>query len=463
MRNARAALASLFFLVASAAITIPPVSAAGLCAADDTKICLKPGFVDPTFGDDGATWSKLGTNHSLGAQAMAVQADGKIVLAGSASDDGANHDFAVARYLSDGSPDATFGSNGAVRTTFGAVVARGEAVAVQDDGKIIVAGAINYGDSTAVLVRYNTDGTLDPGFGAGGIVLSPATWHSYHAIALLADGRILVVGSRSTNFLLARYLSDGTLDASFGDGGTVLTDVGGYHGFGARALALQADGKILAGGAAQNGTYLGCVLARYDSAGDLDASFGSGGIVKIPQQDGEVCYLEALAVQSDGKILASGNHTSIGPGSARYFRLMRFNDDGSLDPTLRKRGIADTIVIRSLLRNVTITSRSLALQPDGYILEGGVVGGGEMVIVRHRPDGRKDRRFTSYVGLYRGVSLVPGDFPQWIGALDGAQALAVLPSGRILVAGNVGGEFGLARLVTSVCAYTPGTGELDCP
>src|SRR5262249_51395919 len=176
--------------------------------------------------------------------------------------------FAVARYNADGTLDTTFSFDGKVTTDFGGDD-RAFSVAIQADGKIVVAGAslTNPGDDFA-LARYNPDGSLDAGFGTGGKVTTAFGSGLDHANActIQADGKIVAVGADGGDFALARYNSDGSLDGTFGTGGKVTTDFGGQleEAFG---VAMQADGKIVAAGAAAGGF----ALARYYPDGHLDS------------------------------------------------------------------------------------------------------------------------------------------------------------------------------------------------
>jgi uncharacterized delta-60 repeat protein len=205
------------------------------------------------------------------ALSVAIQADSNIVIAGYADPSGTSSwDFLVARYLSDLSGlDTTFGTNGFVITDFGGPYAQGNGVAIQPDGKIVVAGfAPDYTHSLLGIARYdNIDGSLDPSFGTSGKVqtlLGIGAGASSVAVQPL-DGKIVAVGNSadgtSGNFAVARYSTTGTLDASD------ITDIGGHYldGDVARAMALQADGKIVAAGTTTNSSAQTIfAVARYD-------------------------------------------------------------------------------------------------------------------------------------------------------------------------------------------------------
>jgi len=254
-------------------------------------------FFGPQFGRASAT-----------AEAIALQQDGKIVLAGEANIDG-GESFALARYNSDGTLDASFGTGGQVTTDFGTLeqgfsFAFPESLALQADGKIVVAGYAFIGQSEDfALVRYNSDGTLDTSFGTGGKLTNDFSGASdmASAVAVQPDGRIVVAGKTARRkFTLVRYDSSGTLDPSFGTGGKVTTDFGLSDS--AFSLALQDNGKIVAGGRTFiAGEDFQPALARYNPDGSLDATFGTGGKL-IPDFGGS-----RPLVQPDGKIVTVGS------------------------------------------------------------------------------------------------------------------------------------------------------------
>lgn len=226
------------------------------------------GTLDPTFGSGGKLLTDFGGQEM--AYGVRVQADGKIVAAGFSNTDG-NHDFALARYDRDGTLDPTFGTGGKVLTDVSGAGSYDEAraVAVEPDGKILAAGSSDAGGSTDfAVVRYDGDGTLDPAFGAGGQVLTNFGGSDYaYAVAVQGDGKVVAAGSSdaggSTDFALVRYNNDGSLDGRFGGGGKVLTDVGGGSNDVALAVAVQADGKIMAAGVVSGLGWSDFALTRY--------------------------------------------------------------------------------------------------------------------------------------------------------------------------------------------------------
>ncbi|MCB0117288.1 MAG: hypothetical protein KDD84_24480, partial [Caldilineaceae bacterium] len=255
------------------------------------------------------------------------QADGKILLAGESR--AANYDFALVRYNVDGSLDTGFDGDGMVTTAIGAGQDTAYDVAVQADGKILLTGTDG---SNLTVVRYATDGSLDTGFGGTGIVTTDigSGNDTGKSIAVQSDGKI-VIGGISFNgsdfdIALVRYNVDGTLDGSFGSGGIVTTPIGGNSDW-AYSVAIQADGRIVVGGVTGNGSDYDVALLRYDTDGSLDATFGSGGIVTTDLGGSDDAGY-AMLLQPDGRIVVVGDYYN---GSAYDFLMLRYNSDGSLD------------------------------------------------------------------------------------------------------------------------------------
>src|SRR5438128_1892704 len=227
------------------------------------------GSLDTSFGSGGETTTKIGSNAQ--AYAMALQSDGKIVLAGQGNPGKTGADFALARYNTSGSLDTTFGSKGTLTTAFGSAADYADALVIQSDGKIVAVGNVTparYYDEWA-LTRFNSDGSLDGTFGSGGEVIQEVVAGAgvndiAFAVAMQADGKIVAAGTHNyhvggvSSFALGRFNPDGSLDTTFNGTGIVTTQVG--TGSDARGVAIQpADGKIVVAG----GSSLGAAVARY--------------------------------------------------------------------------------------------------------------------------------------------------------------------------------------------------------
>lgn len=397
--------------------------------------------LDPTFGTAGkATATAFGGDNS----AMALQPDGKIVIVG-----GTFTDFILARFNADGTLDQSFDGDGKVTTDM--VSGRQEealGVAVQADGRIIVVGytgTAGGGPTNFAIARYNRDGSLDTSFGSGGKVVSGVTGIA-RAVTLQPDGKILVVGDTPvsgqagdfSDFALARYDTDGVLDASFGAGGRLTTDVGDGTNT-ARNVVVLANGGIVVSGE-PIGVFAGSDhtdIVRYDANGVPDASFGTAGMVTL---DGARVG-EGLAVQTDGRLVLAGEvETAVPPRTQKQFSVRRLNANGTPDTTFGTAGVVNTA-----FTDRGDSARSVAVQADGKILVAGASSvqlNPQFAVARYNTDGTLD---TAFGGAGGGRLTV--DF---FGFSDVAETVAVQADGKIVLGGlardNVDG-YGLARIV----------------
>lgn len=357
------------------------------------------GSLDNSFGNGGIVITPIGPGWDLGGS-VALQSDGKIVVAGQALL-GSTYDFVVVRYNPNGTLDNSFGAGGIAETPVGASHDYGWFCAIQPtDQKIVLVGPVNNGSNLDFgVVRYNSNGSLDNSFGSGGKVITPVyTTDDYGwSCCFQPDGKILVGGSSSVNsnsdFALVRYHSNGELDNSFGAQGKVTTPIGPDSDRG-RSVAIQTDGKIVLGGTSRIGATDDFALARYNTNGSLDNSFGSNGIVTTPVGTGED-ILWAVAIQGDGKILAAGY--GISAVSGYDFAVVRYNPNGSLDASFGVNGIALTPVGASSDFGI-----ALALQSDAKIVVGGasVTSSYDFAIVRYEN--------TPPTGISSPVELIEG-------------------------------------------------------
>jgi uncharacterized delta-60 repeat protein len=278
----------------------------------------------PGKGGDGGSWIPVGTGNDSEAFAVKMTAAQKIVAAGRASN-GSNNDFALVRFNSNGVVDSAFGSANGVVTDFGGddII---RALAVQPDGKYVVAGTSG---SRVALARYLTNGQLDPSFGGGtGKVLTTVgTSDEARGVVLQPDGRIVVAGSTLQgglrNVMLLRYLPNGSLDPSFGSGGRVITSFSAANDA-ATAVALQPNGQILVSGYMDGKTLRGFLVARYNPRGGLDRNFGFSGSV-FTAFGTKPAEATAMALQPDGKILLAGWAQL--PSGAKAIATARYHND----------------------------------------------------------------------------------------------------------------------------------------
>ena len=332
------------------------------------------GSLDESFSGDGRQTTSFGPGLGAYAQAVAIQADGKIVVAGNQRESNVENPYvhlAVTRYRADGSLDPTFSGDGKLTFADFGDYSTANAVAIEADGKIVVAGG-------AALVRLNADGSLDPGFSDDRKV---STGLDAQAMAIQADGKIVLAGGYG--FRLARYRADGALDPSF-SGGNVNTDLPGM--IYARSVALQADGRIVvAGGAAAPTGGTDFAMVRYHADGALDTAFGTGGR-QTAGEPGVDDFAAAVAVQPNGKIVVTGQSAPWDWNAPVVSRitLARFGADGSPDGSFGTGGkVSGELGFSS-------HATAVALQPDGKIVLAGIgttyESGSSMLIARYQGD-----------------------------------------------------------------------------
>jgi uncharacterized delta-60 repeat protein len=387
-----------------------------------TNALAAEGALDPTFGTDGIVVTDLG-GPSDGATNIALQPDGKIIMAGSGN--------TIARYNLDGTLDTTFGTGGQLTA-----VTSGP-VALQPDGKLIVGGTI---DNGLALARYTSSGILDTTFGTNGVVSVWENPNSLHVIrfgdlVVQPDGKVWVVGIQDITdgnhvyCLVARFDENGALDGgNFFDEQNFPESERNY----CRAVALQSDGKvILSGHAEPNFSGMAIILGRLPAGSDFqfDDTFGTNGhgtvvtpITRFTHGRG------AIAIQSDDKIVIAGTKLVSYSNPSGDLVLARYNSDGTLDTTFDGSGIVITDFGQDEAGN------DVAVQRDGKILVAGK-SSSNLLLVRYNSDGSLDTSF--------------GDEGKVITTLGGSSAsaagIALQPDGKILAAGGKDGDALLAR------------------
>jgi uncharacterized delta-60 repeat protein len=405
-----------------------------------------PGDLDPTFGAGGIVTSNLG--ESSGASDVVIQTDGKLVVAGytaSCTETGeeefsCHSEFLVERYNTNGTLDTSFGGgDGIVTITFGNESQSASSVLIEASGKILVGGttydeAQNVGEFA--VARLNSDGSLDASFGAGdgeattgfSGVANLTSWSG--SMVLQPDGKIALggevyvreeehgEGEWRNRLALARFNSDGSADTSFGTGGKVLGPLGRLF-----ALTEEPGGKLLAAGRTAGGEF---AVARFNSDGSLDSSFGSSGFATLNNCWG-CSQADDLLVQSDGKIVATG-------WIAGAFLVARFDANGALDPSF---GGGDGYTVTNFgSSGWGGAAISVALQTDGRIVIAGewlpqeYSFNSEWAVARLEPNGAPDKSFGTN-------GLVTTDVAGG-GEGDYANGMAIQPDGRIVAVGDTG-------------------------
>ena len=354
--------------------SVGQVDAAALNVTMDMSVLGEntvPWFVAPSNADRLRSTIPVGTSTDV-CTSVALQSDGKIVFAGYSTGTSGNSDFSLIRLNTSGSLDTSFDGDGKVIVPVGTSYDTGNSVALQSDGKIVLAG-YSTGTSNSQdfsLIRLNTSGSLDTSFDGDGRVIVPVDTYSVvgNSVALQSDGKIVLAGygtdaSGNTDFILIRLNTSGSLDTSFDGDGRVIVPVGTSTDV-CTSVALQSDGKIvLAGYSVDASSNADFSLIRLNTDGSLDTSFDGDGKVIVPVGTFyDVCT--SVALQSDGKIVLAGYSTST---SGNFnFSLIRLNANGSLDTSFDGDGKVIVPVGTSY-----DTGNSVALQSDGKIVLAG--------------------------------------------------------------------------------------------
>lgn len=395
------------------------------------------GDMDLTFGSAGIALTDFGGSDT--AWAMVIQPDGRIVSAGQAVA-GGNYDFALARHNADGTLDTSFGNGGRTSTHY-AFVDQAFDVALQPDGKIVSVGRTSFRDDLFIgwkwlMTRHNSDGSLDTSFGNNGFVMTAmadADDEAY-AVAVQPDSKIVVGGyvevPTGLSFGLARYNTDGSLDSSFGSGGKViLPALGGLGADFLKDILIKPDGKILAGGSSrlswEDSDFL---LVQFNTDGSVDPSFGINGAA-MTDFNAPADYAYSIALQPDDKIVLAGRSAVIGRPSER-FAVARYNGDGSIDSNFGSNGRVITTFSGEGYAN------SVAVASDGKIIVIGNIFGPALAVARYTSEGLLDSSFGSGGKM---ITVAPDPFHGW--------AMRLQTDDKIVIAGNTryGGDFALLR------------------
>jgi uncharacterized delta-60 repeat protein len=384
---------------------------------------LSAGDLDPTFGAGG----RVVLDNNAGAYDVVVQPDDKVLVCGPGSAGGITG-FLVHRLNPDGSPDTTFGQGGRVLTDLGAAQETATAIALQPDGRILVAGnTYNSGPAayTIALARYLPNGTLDPTFGTGGrATLTPHARPHVNDIALLPDGKILLAGGVEpqqfvADPLLMRLTTIGAPDTTFSGDGVIIEP----SSVDDELVAVTADaaGRPITSMSQRGGNL---TVSRYTAAGAPDTTFGTSGRTRISGGSGG-----GVALDAAGNVVVAYNDFSRGVS-----QVGRLTPVGAFDRTFGSSGFA-----RASEGGLGVAD--LAIQYDGSIVVAGTAPPARMAAARLLPGGALDLSFGN-----RGTAIVPRNDPgdEW------GAAVALAPDGRILIAGKVGdievGDISVVRL-----------------
>jgi uncharacterized delta-60 repeat protein len=443
------------------------------------------GALDPSFDQDGRVILDVDLRgRSDQIRGVAILPDGGIVVGGHtrafSDDQDDDQDFAVARFTTDGRLDTGFGTRDGLTSTDLPGPQETRALVRQDDGKIVLVG-LSGPPRRFAAVRYTPDGLPDTGFDGDGVVETPLPGGDGIAndVAVQRDGKLILAGQVGRELVLARYNPDGSLDAAFGTGGTVRTFGDTLRAF-ATAVLVQEDGKIVAGGEVDpddppDGLRIpgDFALVRYNPDGSLDDGghqdttpgdrFGADGTVRTDFGQGLDDSVNDLVLLPDGKIVAGGVSRIIN-SNARVFALARYNVDGTIDPSFGTGGKKTTDVPDG--RGAAM--QALVRQPGGKLVAVGKTGqnedSGDLVVVRYQPNGREDttfgdNRFDDIGGPDEGVpdGITITGFGE-TGTASRAEDVALQPDGKIVAVGffrsdpenPMQNDFALARYQSSV-------------
>lgn len=400
------------------------------------------GALDNDFSSDGILTTTIGSASAY-ANAMAIQTDGKILVAGSAEFPGNSTDFTVVRYFPDGSLDTGFGENGTAHIGL-TYPDEAKAITIQPDGKILLAGFYSLQtDKFFAVARLNADGTNDAGFGLNGQTFlslsgSASPDEEARGIALQADGKIVVAGPTSSgadgDFGVARFNTDGSMDNSFSFDGQVVTAFGSARDW-ANSVALQSDGRIVVAGYYTNTEGENHIaLARYQTDGQLDSGFGSNGLVMTDITSGFSDRGRSVRIAPDGKILCGG----FSGGSFNSFSIVRYMPSGAIDTGF---GVDGIVTFNPTGSSFDIIS--LGIQSDGKVLAcGNSQGPLGFILARFMADGTLDTSFGENGWLSTPIEGGDAD----------AGTLALQQNGRILIAGSRSGgvQIAVARYLNDI-------------
>lgn len=391
------------------------------------------GTIDKTFGDDGIDTIDFGGEDV--PSGLVKQKDGKMILVGLSSGN-----YAFARCNEDGSLDSTLNGTGkTIVTVSGYQLIGRPSVAVQMDGKILLAGT----SSGFVVLRYDKNGSIDSAFGKNGIVTTKFLHEGEDAtsITIQDNGKILVAGETSKQYqqyptifplALARYNTNGSLDKTFGKAGKVITAFDwnlntaldpSYY-----LVKVKSNGKIVVAGAAKNKTEIGCSIVQFDNYGSLDSTFGKNGIV-ITNNERLVGNIASIVFQPDEKIILTGrlyNYLE----NYRVYYISRYDNNGFLDSSFAKDGklYGYFPIQRAGLNAITLNSGKIRTagatdNPDVPVAD---LGNSDFAVATYNEKGSPDLDF----GMQ---GIVVTDFA---GSSDVVRAIATQPDGKIVVAGR---------------------------
>jgi len=350
------------------------------------------GSLDTSFSGDGKVMSDITSNYDRGYSAI-TDSSGRIIVAGVVGND-YNYNFAIIRYNSDGSVDSSFSQDsGQISTNYGDVSYDGYSMALDNEGRIVVAGYAHTSlVSSFAITRYSSDGSIDTSFGENGNITTDITTGSESGQSVLIDSsnHIIVAGYAyngvNYDFAITRYNNDGGLDTSFGNNGKVITDLTNNNERG-YSVVMDSSNHIVVAGYAYNGVNNDFAIARYNSDGSLDTSFGNNGKVTTDFSAGSDNG-QSVLIDGNGDIVVAGYVLN---GSYYDFAIARYNSDGSLDTSFGNNGKVTTDFVQNHDYGSSITMDS-----SGNILVAGYVSNGsdyDFAVAKYNSNGTLNEDF----------------------------------------------------------------------
>jgi uncharacterized delta-60 repeat protein len=390
-------------------------------------LAAAPGDMDLSFNHLGYVSTvplKAGTGFN--GNGLIQQADGKLVAVGNTYNAKGMKQFALLRYNLDGTLDTTFNGTGMVITKISDLavpVDDAKAVIQQSNGRLVVVGVTASGvNNDCALVRYNKDGSLDETFGEQGIVTMGFGTKDDTCLSIIqqADDKLVVAGETAgagndkADFALARFNTDGSLDSSFGTGGKVTTDFGGTTNNG-RSVIQLADGKLLMAGYSD----YNFALTRYNTDGSLDTTFDADGKLFVDIAS-DRDYAISVLQQADDQLVLAG-YTNVNPGNKTNFAVVRLNQDGSFDPSFNSTG--------KLVLSVDSNNNAVAKviqQTDGKLVLAGstITSSKHMALVRLNTDGSLDTGFGGDGKVTANIGTVSDEAVSVVQQADGKLTVA---------------------------------------
>ena len=405
-----------------------------------------PGGLDSSFAVGGTAIEQLGAGDRSSASAAALQPDGRVVLAGYANDASGNEDLAITRLTATGAVDSSFNGGHPVIIALGqgaTPAAEGHGVAIAPDGRIVVAGFATdmAGNDQIMVVRLNPDGSTDATFNGGSPLLThvgSGALSDLSAVAVRSDGRIVLAGEAATGVtpvdaLVMQLTASGAMDPSFNGGSPVLMNWGGPQSD-ADAVALMPDGRVvLAGGAHDSHGQFAFAAMRLKADGTPDPSFNGGNVLleQLATATDKDSFATAVSLEPAGSVVLGGLIETTTPSFHERVAVARISANGTVDASFGNGGSYSAQP--GLGTSPSSALFGIAVQPDGKIVAAGDASYApsrfEALVLRLTGAGAPDPQWNgaSVLAFNPGGGTTPrsADF-----------AVALQPNGKVVIVGD---------------------------